>query len=368
MQISSIEAYSIEIPFRGSFTHASKSRATTESVLVRIQSKSGGVGLGESCPRSYVTGENVDSCIDFIQKISSQLRGISSIDDLRSWVASQEDLIVRAPAAWCALEIAILDLMAREEGVSVEALLDVETTKTQFNYTAVVGVMSCEAFRKLVDQYRALKLNQWKVKLSGTFEVDLINLSYLHSFYPREQIRLDANNIWASEDEARNYLERLPRCYWALEEPLKAGMIAEMFELSGLLNTKTILDESFSSIRDIRSYLAEPDWLPNIRVSKCGGIIRSLSILKELQEVPFILGCQVGETSLLTRAALVVARAGRHTLVSQEGAFGTLLLQQEIVEPVLNFSTNGILSIEQTPSGLGLALQGGAERFLKRRA
>jgi len=367
MQISSIEVYSIEIPFRGSFTHASKSRGTTESILVKVQSVSGRVGLGESCPRSYVTGENVDSCVEFIQKISSQVYGISSIDDLRSWVVSQEELIDSTPAAWCALEIAILDLMASEEAVSVEALLDVETTKTQFHYTAVVGVMNCEVFRKLVDQYRALKLSQWKVKLSGKFEIDSVNLGYLHSFYPKEQIRLDANNLWESVDEAKSYLERLPRCYWALEEPLKAGMIGEMFELSGMLGARTILDESFSSLQDIRGYLSEADWLPNLRVSKCGGIIRSLRILEELEDRPFILGCQVGETSLLTRAALVVARAGRDTLVSQEGAFGTMLLQHEIVEPVLSFSTNGMMSFDHSPQGLGLVLRGEAEKFLKRR-
>lgn len=63
-----------------------------------------------------------------------------------------------------------------------------------------------------------------------------------------------------------------------------------------------------------------------------GGLLRSLDAVKHLRKmsIPIIVGAQVGETSVLTRAALPVAQAAGEALYAQEGAFGTRLLQQDI--------------------------------------
>lgn len=56
-----------------------------------------------------------------------------------------------------------------------------------------------------------------------------------------------------------------------------------------------------------------------------------------------IVGAHVGETSVLTRAALTVARAARDILVAQEGAFGTHLLLRDVVNPPVMFGPGGML-------------------------
>jgi hypothetical protein len=63
-----------------------------------------------------------------------------------------------------------------------------------------------------------------------------------------------------------------------------------------------------------------------------------------------IVGAQVGETSLLTRAALTVAHAGRDRLVAQEGAFGTHLLTADVCNPPLMFGPGGVLDVSSFPS------------------
>jgi hypothetical protein len=71
-----------------------------------------------------------------------------------------------------------------------------------------------------------------------------------------------------------------------------------------------------------------------------------------------IVGAQVGETSLLTRAALTVAYAAGDTLVAQEGAFGTLLLERDVCDPPLMFGAGGVLNASAYPMlekpGLGV--------------
>jgi L-alanine-DL-glutamate epimerase-like enolase superfamily enzyme len=78
-----------------------------------------------------------------------------------------------------------------------------------------------------------------------------------------------------------------------------------------------------------------------------GGLLRSLVVAQRCRERGFamIVGAQVGETSLLTRAALIVAQAARDIVIAQEGAYGTLLLEHDICEPPLMFGRGGELDL-----------------------
>lgn len=43
------------------------------------------------------------------------------------------------PSAWCAIEMAVLDLLSRERGCSVEKMLGLDDGKLCGRYTAVLG-------------------------------------------------------------------------------------------------------------------------------------------------------------------------------------------------------------------------------------
>ena len=91
-----------------------------------------------------------------------------------------------------------------------------------------------------------------------------------------------------------------------------------------------------------------------------GGLIRSNQVIEAARacRVGVIVGAQVGETSLLTRAALTVAQATGDALVAQEGAFGTFLLERDVCDPPLMFGAGGVLDGSAHPMlsrpGLGL--------------
>jgi L-alanine-DL-glutamate epimerase-like enolase superfamily enzyme len=90
----------------------------------------------------------------------------------------------------------------------------------------------------------------------------------------------------------------------------------------------------------------------NVRVSKMGGLLRSLRVVDAGRRSTFgvIVGAQVGETSLLTRAALTVARAAGDALVAHEGAFGTRLLAHDVCDPPLMFGQGGVLDTAAFPA------------------
>jgi len=70
-----------------------------------------------------------------------------------------------------------------------------------------------------------------------------------------------------------------------------------------------------------------------------------------------IVGAQVGETSILTRAGMVLARAMGGALRAMEGGAGLHLLTRDPVAPVLQFGAGGAIDLAQIalePAGLGL--------------
>ena len=62
------------IPFRSAFRHASATRRVAENVIVRIEDDDGLVGLGEGCPRAYVTGETAATALEFLHRRAPRAR------------------------------------------------------------------------------------------------------------------------------------------------------------------------------------------------------------------------------------------------------------------------------------------------------
>ena len=80
----------------------------------------------------------------------------------------------------------------------------------------------------------------------------------------------------------------------------------------------------------------------------------------EQRGIGIIVGAQVGETSILTRAALAVVNVCRDGHVASEGAFGTYLLQRDLTSPSLMFGPGGDLVsgnvLDPACPGLGLEI------------
>ncbi len=353
------------IPFRMAFNHASARRSETATLLVQAQDKGGATGIGEGCPRDYVTGETVTSALAFVLRHGQSLQdAVRDLASLEHWMRTHHQDIDANPAAWCALELALLDLLARRQEVSVEALLGLPPVGRTYRYSAVIGAAGTDTFRALLSQYHAAGFGDYKIKLSGDRHQDAANLALLAGATPPPvRLRLDANNLWSDPENAAEYLEELACPAFAVEEPLQPGNLQGMRQLATRLGVKIILDETITRTGQLASLATDPDtWIINLRVSKMGGLLRSLDLLRCCRTLglPVIVGAQVGETSILTRAALTVASAGRDLVIAQEGAVGTHLLQSDPVSPTLLLGRAGILDVQgmgfSTRAGLGLDL------------
>jgi L-alanine-DL-glutamate epimerase-like enolase superfamily enzyme len=323
MIFNKLEFINLEIPFRRTFKHAAAERKSTETIIIVAHNHSV-KGYGEGCPRRYVTGEDISSCKIFFDTYSVQLRAIEDLEALKSWVSNNSSLIDKNPAAWCAIEMALLDILAKGKQQPIESLLNTPRLKDSFKYTAILGVSDPQAFEAQLNQYKQLGFTEYKVKLSGNFQDDRQNIRSLTTLIPNAHLRLDANNLWKTADEAIKYISSLDSNFWAIEEPLQINQYSDLKVVAQNLRCQIILDESFLRKAQLLHIQDDLDiWIPNIRISKMGGILRAFEIAEQCKKLglKFIIGAQVGETSFLTRAALCLANSYRKCLLAQEGGF-----------------------------------------------
>src|SRR5437879_6027369 len=84
MRVVRLTAAPVRLELQRPIRHALYERTATDNVLVRCELADGTVGIGEGLPRTYVTGETVETCLARLASadIAAQL------DDCRDWPAA----------------------------------------------------------------------------------------------------------------------------------------------------------------------------------------------------------------------------------------------------------------------------------------
>jgi L-alanine-DL-glutamate epimerase-like enolase superfamily enzyme len=351
MRALQLSAGSAPIPFRMSFGHAAATRTKAENVLVRAEDGQGRYGLGEGCPRSYVTGEDVPGALSFIESNRDEFLAIENLGALRNWISDHVATINANPSAFCAVELALLDMFARQEGKSIEALLGIPRG-APVQVSAVYGSGGGLKFRAQAFLFARNGIHDAKLKLTGDPARDCARAKILAS---RGRVRLDANNLWAGAADAVAPLLELARYAWAIEEPVRPRDWEGLREIGLKTELTVILDESLLTLADLDAAPKDIPIVPNLRVSKLGGLIRSIEMLGR-GKGDVIVGAQVGETSILARAGLALARSAGARLKGFECAYAPLLLTRDAASPSLGFGRRGVVrerAFESLP-GLGL--------------
>lgn len=340
---------SFPVAFRWRFSHASASRDRAENVILALGPPSA-ASYGEACPRAYVTGETLESVAAFLQEQAAGLASsLQSLDALQVWMADEYATIDANPSAFGALELALLDRLGRAQGRPLEALLGGPRRSGPFQYSAVIGAGGFAGFLAQALAYRAAGLFDVKMKLGRDPALNLAKAKWLRRLFGRRlQLRVDANNLWQDPSRCIDELGPLSPYIWAVEEPLAVNDLDGCRRLAAALDLKIILDESFCRQQQLETLAQDPEtWVINLRISKMGGILRALGIAEAAtkQGVAFVIGAHVGETSLLTRAALALAACCPKPPLAMEGAFGTRLLRADLVAEPIMFARGGRLTL-----------------------
>jgi muconate cycloisomerase len=370
VKIVELTASHVRIPLRKPIRHASHSRSDTDNVVVRCVLEDGTVGHGEGVPRDYVTGESVDSAIDLLgnSDLGSQIEGCRSFPEavaqaerLRLAPVPGDERDCQGNAARCAAELAILDAYGRRYGEPLSAV-------TRLLAPECYAPRPWVRYSGAITGARGLKvrLYGWVLRLYGFREVkvkvgiagmdDVARMSRLRrSVGRRMDLRVDANEAWSPAEVVERIRELEPFGVSAVEQPVPHSDVAALAGVRKQVGVPIMLDESLCGAVDAERAVAECTCdLFNLRLSKCGGFIRSLRLAQLARRAGLgcQLGCQVGETAILSAA-------GRHFAASVgglrylEGSYDRHLVREALGTRDLTFRRGGKAAALPGP-GLGV--------------
>jgi len=359
MKIRRLDIIEIEIPFRMTFRHALAERNQGHGVLVRTEDDEGRVGFGECVPRSYVTGETPASVQEALRiHLAPPFAGstFASFDEVvQALGAAGEDLPRDQHAAFCALELSVLDLAGRAFACAAGDVCG-PLAQDAVEYSGVVSADGQEASLRILELIRSHGFRHVKLKVGTNEQEDEDLLRQAREILGTDcRLRVDANCAWDA-DEALRRLESLAVYdLEGVEQPLPAHDVDGLAHVTARSPVPVILDESLASLDDARMLIDRRACHHfNIRISKCGGLINATRIRDLARDagVRFQLGAQVGETVLLSAAGRHFAARSDDVLFS-EGSFGTILLESDIGIQDLTLTSGRPVPIPDGP-GLGV--------------
>jgi muconate cycloisomerase len=205
--------------------------------------------------------------------------------------------------------------------------------------------------------FRIYRFHQVKVKVGMQGYDDPHRLGVVRRWAGRKiDIRIDANEAWSPTEAVERIRTLEPFGISAVEQPVPHVQAASLPDVRRQVRTLIVLDESLCSLFDAeRAVEGQFCDLFNLRLSKCGGFIPSLRLAQFAKQhgIGYQLGCQVGETAVLSAA-------GRHFAASVaglrylEGSYDRHLVRQSLSTTDLTFGWGGWAKALPGP-GLGFA-------------
>ena len=356
MWLKKIDLYLLQIQLCMPIKHYLAERTHSENLVVKVVTDSGVVGFGEGIARQYVTGEVMEASLRFLQDhLIPQLNGFhpSGPSELIEVLAEllSEDNRAQAPAACCALELAILDAAGKTWSQSVAQMLG--GGDQPLIYSAVIPMMSPPSFHRLLHLIRDMEMSFVKIKVGNKRDTEVLSLA--REILGHEvDLRVDANGAWSSEEAQKRIEAMMAYGISAVEQPVPKEDIQGLKLLSEQVEIPIIADESLCLERDAKKLTSlDACQVFNLRLSKCGGILAAnrLYEIGRKKAIAAQLGCQVGETGILSAAGRQLASSRK--LLYLEGSYSSYLLQDDIVNEPVEFGPGGVA---QPLAGHGLGV------------
>jgi L-Ala-D/L-Glu epimerase / N-acetyl-D-glutamate racemase len=369
MRIVSAHLFALRIPFKRPFSHKLMTRDYSDSIIVKLTADSGETGFGEGMPRPYVTGETVSSCLDHIQRVllplvkqhdlsalsvhAGTMTLLSEINALLPGVGN--DSVVAFNASKAAVELALVDMLLKQNGKSLGSL--VPPVSESVTYSAVIAADSTDTVRKIALKCGQYGIKQVKIKVGSGDDYSRI-ATVRDTLGVSISLRVDANGAFDVKGALALLSSIQPFNIDCIEQPVPRGDVDAMAQVKKNSPVPVMADESLITERDAAELIEkEACDLFNLRISKNGGIFRTLRLAGIAREagIGFQIGCQVGETAILSAAGRHVA-AHLDDAKFVEGSYGALLLEEDIAYESVQFGYTGKAPL-LTGTGLGICVR-----------
>ena len=170
MKLKKITIDNLKIPFSRKIEHRLHSRRETESIVVTVLDSEGMAGFGEGTPRRYVTGESLEHSLIAAHALAEQVLGqeVGSRGALLTLLTTigRNAIACSHPAAFCALETALLDLWTRHQGQMLYRFFSGDSKTGRLCFSGVIPFICREdQFLQTLQLVQQLNLSALKLKV-----------------------------------------------------------------------------------------------------------------------------------------------------------------------------------------------------------
>jgi L-alanine-DL-glutamate epimerase-like enolase superfamily enzyme len=371
--VSRFDLFAVDLPFKVAFRHAAADRTNSESLFLRARLDSGVEGWGESLPRAYVSGEAREGAFVLLRdRILPALvgRSFGSLAELVAFLekcdgkAAPEWVSPETPqtSAWCCVDLALLDAFGRASGgpVSLGGPPPSVAELGRYRYSGVVSAGQGWPYAISLLKLRAFGFSHVKLKVEREGALGAARAAR-RLLGRRVELRVDANMAWDVEQALAVIGQLHAVGIGSVEQPVASGDLAGLARLVAESSALIMVDEGLTDRDSLQRFIdRRACTAANVRISKCGGLIAAHARCREALDAGLVLqvGCQVGESSLLSAAQLALLQ-GLATLTPgvryAEGCFGRHLLREDPAAPLVQFGYGG--RPPRRPGGPGLGIQ-----------
>jgi L-alanine-DL-glutamate epimerase-like enolase superfamily enzyme len=367
-----LELFAVDLPFKTAFRHAAAARTTSESLFLRVGLDSGAEGWGEALPRAYVSGESREDAFALLRAaILPALLG-RTFQSLEEVVSFLEKCDGKAPpewvrpetpqtSAWCSVDLALLDAFGKGSGepASLAGAATVASALERYRYSGVVSAGRGWRYAVSLLKMRAFGFPHVKLKVGqdGALRAARTARRLLGR---RVDVRVDANMAWDVEQALEAIGQLRAVGIGSFEQPIAAGDLAGLARLVAESSAGVVADEGLTDRDSLQRLISHRACTgANVRISKCGGLVGAHARCLQALDAGLMLqvGCQVGESSLLSAAHLTLLQALAPLTPGvryAEGCFGRHLLREDPVSPLVQFRYGGRPPPRPPGAGLGV--------------
>jgi L-Ala-D/L-Glu epimerase len=371
--VTELQLFAVDLPFKVAFRHAAASRTTSESLFLRVGLDGGAQGWGESLPRAYVSGERREGAFALLRdSILPALLGrtFQSLSEVDSFLekcdgqAPSEWVLPEVPqtSAWCSVDLALLDAFGRAFGepASLGGQPSAADALRRYRYSGVVSAGRGWPYAVSLLKMRAFRFPHVKLKVEQDGAAQAARTAR-RLLGRRVDLRVDANMAWDVEEALAAIGELRAVGIQSFEQPIPAGDLAGLARLVAESAAGVVADEGLTNRESLQTLISHRACTgANVRISKCGGLVGAYARCREALDARLMLqvGCQVGESSLLSAAHLTLLQALAPLTPGvryAEGCFGRHLLREDPVSPSVQFGYGG--RPPRRPAGPGLGVE-----------
>ena len=359
--IADAAAAIIRSPLATPFRIATGQHNELANVFFRLRTADGLCGYGEAAVATHITGETVPQTLANLQVAAAALEG-RTIADAAAVCREFAPAFAGNRAGLAALEMALLDLAARVQGVPLCRLFPPapgSAPRLTFSTDITIVIGTLDEARSVARRFAAKGFAAFKIKIGRDETLDLQRICAVREAAPACQLILDAN-MGFSADRMLAFLERLDR-FGArpvlLEQPVPRhdwdGLAAITAALAGS-GTLVCADESIGSLIDARRAIDSGAVSAiNVKTMK-SGLLQGGEIarLASAHGLPVMLGAMMESALSISASAHLAAGLGCCDFIDLDTTF---FLKGELsCSPFLDDA--GRFDLRGAGPGIGVAL------------